>query len=165
MGYTTEFQGELEFTNELTATQLAEVKKFLGEDCREHPEWDSDGMTWIDLEFTDDFSGLQWDGGEKTYDLVEKVNMIIRIMNEKHSNFGLKGELLAQGEEMGDIWKLKIEGGIAVEVRETEEDVKLKDAAPELLEALIELEKAVYNISMPSDLMNRVEQAIKKATS
>lgn len=40
MGYSTEFKGELKFTTELTASQLAEVKKFLSEDCRSHSEWE-----------------------------------------------------------------------------------------------------------------------------
>ena len=89
MGYSTDFSGQLLFTHELTVDELTEVSKFLGEDCREHPEWESNGMTWIDLELTNDNKGLQWDGSEKTYDLTEKVNMIIKEMSKMYPDFGL----------------------------------------------------------------------------
>ena len=39
MGYSTSFTNKLLFTKELKASELAELKKFLGADCREHPEW------------------------------------------------------------------------------------------------------------------------------
>ena len=110
MGYSTEFKGELKFTTELTGKQLLKVKSFLGEDCREHPEWGATGMTYIDLELLDDFTGLKWDGSEKTYDLVYKVNLIIAEMNKEYPEFGLVGELMAQGEDFDDRWVLKAEG-------------------------------------------------------
>lgn len=115
MGYSTEFSGELTFTNDLTSKQLAKVKSFLGEDCREHPEWGKTGMTYIDLELLDDFSGLRWDGAEKTYELTEKINLIIDEMRKEYPDFGLEGSLLAQGEEIDDRWMLTIENGHAVE--------------------------------------------------
>ena len=82
MGYSTEFIGELLFTKELKASEIVKIKSFLGQDCRNHPEWNAKQLTYIDLEFTDDFTGLKWDGSEKTYDLVEKVNLIIDIMKK-----------------------------------------------------------------------------------
>lgn len=116
MGYSTSFDGELKFTKELTASQLAKVKTFLGEDCRDHDEWEgAAGMTYIDLELTDDFSGLKWDGGEKTYQLTEKVNLVIREMQKVYPDFGLEGSLIAKGESRDDRWVLLIENGIAVE--------------------------------------------------
>jgi hypothetical protein len=117
MGYSTEFTGKLEFANEVTAKQLAKLNTFLGEDCRDHPEWGATNMTYIDLQLTDDFTGLEWDGSEKTYDLTEKVNLIIEKMRDEFPDFELKGELMAQGEDMEDRWKLKIERGKAVEVK------------------------------------------------
>jgi NAD-dependent DNA ligase len=115
MGYTTEFTGELKFTNELTAKQLAKVKSFLGEDCREHPEWGNTNLTYIDLELLDDFSGLKWDCSEKTYDLPEKINLLIDNVKKEYPDFGLSGRLFAQGEEIYDRWTLTIENGVAVE--------------------------------------------------
>lgn len=117
MGYSTDFTGELKFTKELTASQLAKVKSFLGQDCRQHPEWGNTELTYIDLEFTVDFTGLIWDGSEKTYDLTEKVNLIIENVCKDFPDFGLKGELLAQGENFDDRWALSVENNIASERR------------------------------------------------
>lgn len=108
MGYQTDYKGEFQFAEDLTVPQLAMVKEFLGEDCRHHSDWlQSEGLTHVDLEFTDNFSGLQWDGSEKSYDMVEKVNMIIVNMREKYKGFRLTGEMFAQGEEMDDRWVLR----------------------------------------------------------
>jgi len=115
MGYSTEFKGILKFTNELTASQLAEVKKFLGEDCRNHPEWaKARNLYYVDLELTNDFSGLCWSGAEKTSDMVEIVNMIIHNMKYLYPEFGLCGSLKAQGEDFEDTWELVFENNIAV---------------------------------------------------
>lgn len=114
MGYTTTFKGDLKFTPELTASQLAKVKTFLGEDCRDHPEWNGGGMTYIDLELLDDFSGIKWDGSEKTYDLDRKVNLIIQEMRKEFPSFNLEGKLLATGEDAEDRWWLTMENGTAI---------------------------------------------------
>lgn len=112
MGYTTEFTGVLFFVPELTAAQLAFVKSFLGEDWRDHPEWQllnyNGYLTYVDLEFTDDFSGLQWSGAEKTYGMVDCVNLIISEARKKWPEFGLRGSLLAQGKDTEDRWTLVI---------------------------------------------------------
>jgi hypothetical protein len=118
MGYTTTFKGELKFTKELTASQLSKIKSYLGEDCRKHPEWGTNGLTYIDLQLLDDFSGIRWDGSEKTYDLVDKVNLVIQLMKKEYPEFGLTGALMAQGEDIEDRWVLFMEDGEAVE-RET----------------------------------------------
>ena len=67
MGYTTKFIGELKFTREMTAPQLAELISILGEDCREHPEWNATDLYHIDLELNGQCDGLRWNGMEKTY--------------------------------------------------------------------------------------------------
>lgn len=116
MGYTTKFTGELLFTKELTASQLAMINLFFGEDCRDHPEWECDG-TYIDLELNDDFTGIRWDSDtEKNYGMVDHINLIIRMMKEAVPEFGLTGEMLAQGEDISDRWKLAIQDGQAVRV-------------------------------------------------
>src|SRR4051812_39080287 len=108
MGYTTKFQGELKFKKELVATQLAHLKNMLGEDCREHPEWGAKDLYYIDLEFTDDFSGLKWSGTEKTYGMERIVQLVIDEMRKKWPDFGLTGRLAAQGEDIEDRWTLAI---------------------------------------------------------
>lgn len=114
MGYNTVFKGELKFIIEPTAKQLVKVKSFLGEDCRDHPEWGNTQLTYIDLVLLDDFSGLKWDdSAEKTYDLPEKINLIIQQMQKKYPDFGLSGKLLAQGEDADDRWFLMMIDGEA----------------------------------------------------
>ncbi len=107
MGYSTEFKGELKFTKEPTASQLAKLNSMFGEDCRDHPEWDeSEGLCYIDLELTKDFSAIKWNGAEKTYDLDKLVNVVIIEMRKEWPEFSLTGELLAQGEDIEDRWQL-----------------------------------------------------------
>jgi hypothetical protein len=108
MGYTTQFKGKLSFTQELSASQLAAVNEMCGEDCREHPEWEAQGLYYIDLKLTDDFLGLEWDGSEKTYDMDKLVNVVITQMRKRWPDFGLTGTLSAQGEDNGDVWALVI---------------------------------------------------------
>jgi len=114
MGYSTKFNGELKFVNELTVSQLSKVKSFCGEDCREHPEWlEAEGLYYIDLELTDDFTGLRWDFSEKTCDMEKLVNVIVLNMRQEYPEFSITGEMLAQGEEVGDIWKVATADGLA----------------------------------------------------
>lgn len=108
MGYSTEFTGELKFTKEITIPQLAALNAMMGEDCRDHPEWSAPDLYYIDLEITDDFSGIKWSGAEKTYDLEKLVNVVIRVMRGTWPDFGLTGQLLAQGENVEDRWSLTI---------------------------------------------------------
>jgi hypothetical protein len=118
MGYTTKFLGSLKFTGELTATQLAHLKKMLNEDCRDHPEWGATDLYYIDLELADDFSGLRWSGAEKTYSMEKLVNVVIREMRKRWPEFGLSGELEAQGEDHDDRWRLVIGAdGMAAKVK------------------------------------------------
>ena len=74
MGYTTEFEGVLEFTQELTIPQLQMLGQFLGADARDHPEWmQSTGsdVRYIAWEITTDYKGLKWDGACSILDFVQ----------------------------------------------------------------------------------------------
>lgn len=120
MGGSTDFAGELKFKKELTGSQLAELIKILGEDCRDHPEWgegDPDyvrlNLSYIQFELLEDFSGIKWDENEKFYDAVEKVNLVTRLMREHVGDFELIGQLNAQGEEFNDRWVLRMSNGQA----------------------------------------------------
>lgn len=113
MGYTTDFKGELLFKNEPTASQLAFMKNIFDEDCRDHPEWAANGLYSVDIEFNDNFTGIRHNGMEKTYDFDKLINLFIRLVKEKYPDFELKGELLAQGEEVGDIWYLRMVNNVA----------------------------------------------------
>jgi hypothetical protein len=108
MGYNTHFKGVLEFAEDLKASQLAKLKKILGEDCRDHPEWKTQDLYSIDLKLTEDFSGLVWDGSEKTYSMAGLINVVVTQMRPTCPTFGLKGELLAQGEDIDDRYWIAI---------------------------------------------------------
>lgn len=114
MGYTTKFTGMLEFASEVTVPQLAVLDTVLGEDRRDHPEWEFDspaGFYFIDLELAEGYSGLRWSGDEKSHGMVQAVNTVLRIMRKTWPEFGLSGRMDAQGEEVGDVWALVVEPG------------------------------------------------------
>lgn len=122
MGYTTTFSGVLTFTTKLAPGPLAYLETtFLGTDGRDHPEWKAEygELTHFDFCLTGDKDGIEWDGSEKFYHAVEKANLIIKEMKKLWPNFGLKGQMEAQGEEIGDVWTLRInpETGLAEEIR------------------------------------------------
>jgi hypothetical protein len=124
MGYSTEFRGELKIKN-ATLPMVKKLKTFLGQDIREHKEWinrtvpcewsnnKQRELTYIDFELTEEMDGIRWDGAEKFYDAVEKVNFITANMKKDFPDFEFEGELLAQGEEFDDRWKLVMKNGIA----------------------------------------------------
>jgi len=103
MGYTTELEGVLSFTTELKASQLASIKKYISE-------------SYTDLELADDFTGIECSNSEEIYDMAEKINSIIIKMKKVMPEFGLKGKVLAQGEDIKDRYKIIIEDGVAVKV-------------------------------------------------
>lgn len=115
MGYTTKFLGTLKFANEITVQQLAKLDGILGEDTRNHPEWDIPTDVWVtyvDLETTNDLTGLKWDGSEKTYGMEDLIPLVIRLMREDFPDFGLKGRLFAQGEDVGDVYYINVDNDI-----------------------------------------------------
>lgn len=124
MGYTTEFEGVLKFKSPLTAEQELFLREMLPgpdecyEDTSDHPDWiKPKGYNgYLQLEIANDKSGIEWDNNEKFYNAVEAVNTVILTMQSKFPNFGLEGHLLAQGEEIGDVWYLKIIDGKAEKI-------------------------------------------------
>ncbi len=111
MGYDTRFTGELKFANEINVKELADLWAFFGEDCRDHPEWEpgahDSGLYYVDLVLLDDFSGIKFDDDtEKTSLCAGMVNMITANMRKSHPDFCLSGELVAQGEDAEDRWRL-----------------------------------------------------------
>lgn len=123
MGYSTTFIGELKFKEELIASELAYLKKFLGKDRREigfsgDDAYESEDEYWyhINLELLDDFSGIKWNGSEKTYDLGCIVNFLTKQMRKIKPDFEFTGEMQAQGEDAEDRWVLKMKDGKAIKV-------------------------------------------------
>lgn len=120
MGYSTQFKGTLSFTEEVTGPQLARLGEILGEDRRDHAEWNVPGDTFwchVDLEVTSDFTGIRWNDSEKTHGMDELVRLVIRLMRERWPDFGLSGRMDAQGDELGDVWALTVEGGSVTKIK------------------------------------------------
>lgn len=117
MGYTTTFKGELKFNRELTASDIVLFTEFFGGDFRDHPNWEgADGLYYCALEFNDNYTGIRHDDSEKTHALEEQVNVVIYNINKTKPDLILSGELLAQGEDIGDRWFLRMIDGNAVKV-------------------------------------------------
>ena len=125
MGYSTDFDGVLNFTKDPTTEAIMKIGNMFGEDCRDHPEWDvkDPSYTSLDLEFTygpnsDGPEGIVWNGMEKTYGLEDAINLIIVEARKLDPDFALTGELYASGEEDDDRWKIVIDDdGMAKRVK------------------------------------------------
>lgn len=122
MGYTTRFSGQLNFNNPLSAEQELKLREILPgpsecyENTDDHPDWilpEGYRGGYVQLEITKDKTGIKWDGNEKFYHAEHAVNTVILTMQKDFPVFGLNGELLAQGEEVGDVWILRIIDGLA----------------------------------------------------
>lgn len=111
MGYTTEFSGELKFNRELKASEILLIQSMAQENPDDHPEWvrtEGDQYSYIKWELTNNLNALQWDGGEKFYNAVEALNMLIKTLWVESPDLRLSGVLNAQGEEIGDLWQIHI---------------------------------------------------------
>jgi len=114
MGYTTEFEGVLKFTRELTGRELASINKVLNnsnemdQDMRkfEHRHM----ISYIDLQLTDDFQGVEWNGAEKTYCMHEMIGFVSLKLEQLSPPCSFVGELLCQGEDVEDRYILKVTG-------------------------------------------------------
>jgi hypothetical protein len=117
MSYRTQFEGALQFLYPPTPEQLTVLGEIFGEDIREHPEWAKyrGEFYWIDLALTKDATGIQMDYERdgSNYSLHQQVNLVLEEMRKRWPDFGLEGEMLAQGEDIHDRWVLRIVDGKA----------------------------------------------------
>lgn len=114
MGYSTKFDGRLTFRRPPTPAEIMFLNNMLGEDCRDHPSWGAQDATYIDLELTEHADALIWSGAEKTYGMIEAVNILTTQMRVEFPGFSFDGGFNAQGDEAGDVWQLIIDvDGIA----------------------------------------------------
>ena len=113
MGYTTEFSGCLLFNETTTSEAKKYFSLFFDENWRDHPEWNAQHLSYFDYEFNNDETGIQWTGAEKSYDMVEKLQLMIDLTRKQFPDFGLcDGELLAVGEDRRDVWYLRVKNNI-----------------------------------------------------
>lgn len=147
MGYSTYFTGTLKFKEPITKEQETLLDSISGIDCRDgHPfvGVHCPNISYIDFEINEDKLGIEHCGAEKSYNTVEQVNFIIDVMKSQYPNFALEGGLLAQGEEVGDIWKLVIEDGEAIRVDIKIENLNIKDIIKEINSLTLEARAKLY---------------------
>jgi hypothetical protein len=114
MGYSTYFDGELRFTKEATADQLAALEKICSATFKDRAQGQAQRLYYLDLKVSNGLTGLVWDGAEKTHEMDMQVNAVLDKMREQWPDFGLQGQLDAQGEAPNDHWTLAIgEDGLA----------------------------------------------------
>jgi hypothetical protein len=154
MGYNTTFKGLLTFKKQPTQVQLDTLDSILGEDCRDHPEWNRTDLTYIDLIIDPDLRGLEWSESEKTYDLCEKINLVVDLMRRKFPDFGLEGELLAQGEDINHRYCIVYDDELDIFEHRSVDDVI--DSLSELREKL-QMYEALYD-EFQFNLGDRVEK-------
>ncbi len=131
MGYSTAYKGKFGFKNELTFPQLAVLKTILDESTNKELVAEAnafvrslggDPVRYLCLQLSKDQKHVEWDGGEKFNDIENSLNFLTFVMRKYYEDFSLTGFCLAQGEEVGDIWRCYInKDGIAIR-----EDISLE---------------------------------------
>lgn len=129
MGYSTVFTGTLKFTRQISVAEYVKIKDWLEDNNRDtptgkslsdrigyaRPEKFTDG--YVDLKVNKDVSGIEWNGSEKTYGMVDTLNVLLwGLGTQFEPPIGLEGRLLADGESQGDVWAIDIVGPTAVRV-------------------------------------------------
>lgn len=108
MGYSTDIHGVLKFKVPPTVEVLACINEISGQLPRDLQDIQNpdNAKSYIQWELTKDFKGIKWDDGEKFYDIVETMNLLIATCRTIQPDFELEGEMLCQGEDIKDRWKL-----------------------------------------------------------
>ena len=191
MGYNTEFEGEIKFSREITVPELRIIQATIdasdvGEiaDMCKYQKKDDDEFRYLDLELTNDFTGIKWDGSEKTYYMVTSLNVFFHAIRQRIPDMSFNGRMDAQGEEVEDVWTIEVKDGVArrvevekphmtqcpecdrwfrttdAETRGDRKSTKVCDAAPEMLE----LPKWVFgNCQTPPEVSGQIRCCILKA--
>ena len=118
MGYNTKFKGVLKFGKEPSIAQLQKLNLLLGGSVSEG--------SYCQFQLLPDYSGLEWDNGEKFYDAEIAAQWVIDEMRKEFPGFELIGTLRAQGEDIEDTWLLKCSGNKAEKIELKPEGIKIK---------------------------------------
>jgi len=114
MGYNIEFKGAFQFNKELDSNDMRYLEELLEKsDYRKFNEtlnqdYVSKNLTFLNLELTVDRNGVQWDSSEKSHSMDSALNLITILMQRRKPGFKLIGEMFAQGDELGDVFKIII---------------------------------------------------------
>jgi len=114
MGYTTKFRGCVAVEPALTLEHYQALKSLYDPES-ESPFRTKDCPTgYCQWQPNRQGTALEWDGGEKFYDSVEWMSAIADQLTQR--GYTLNGEIEAQGEEVGDHWKLVVRRGVVSEI-------------------------------------------------
>jgi hypothetical protein len=101
MGYSTSFEGAFLITPPLSRERATQLNAKLDEDLYE-VGFDT---RWCDWRVSADGSLLGWNGSEKSYSMEEWLIWLVDTVLGPEGHV-LNGEVLAQGENHNDTWKL-----------------------------------------------------------
>jgi hypothetical protein len=130
MGYTTNFEGVINFDRPLTVVEYRELERLANYDSRDDgyykqftdtPETMPD--SYLQWQPTHNGLGLEWNGGEKFYDYVHWLRWLIKHYF-KPRDIVLNGELRWQGEEIGDVGIINV-----ADSKVTTKELKLEKTA------------------------------------
>lgn len=126
MSYLSRYSGVLKFAQPIDPAQLLTLEGILGEDARNHPEWNETlgvvdperYVSFVDLTIEADRSGLEVystaDGASTGEDVTRLVNLVTALMAKKFHGWHLRGHLDAVTEEGQPFFvKLDEEDGFA----------------------------------------------------
>jgi len=104
MGYSTNFNGKLILSKELTISAMEKFNAF----CEERHGGDTEtypGMPGFWCDWVTDGKTIYWNGSEKSYAMDKWLEILIqKFLAPK--KITVSGKMLAQGEEPGDTWLL-----------------------------------------------------------
>lgn len=134
MGYTTDFKGEIHISPKLSEELENDLNTLYDSNSRnwnKHEEFSRfprpshEGYCQWELKN----NSIVWDGGEKFYNYVEWLEYIIKYIESQEPNtYSYSGQLLWQGEEIGDIGKIYItENSIVVSVLDMKKGLFLEE--------------------------------------
>lgn len=103
MGYSTSFEGEILITPELMASHIKHIEQTI-----DRLEDDNSKDYHPDYEFNKDYTGLIWNGAEKSRGMDEAIKDIIAATTNLYPEIKFNGQLKAQGEEYDDRWILRV---------------------------------------------------------
>lgn len=154
MGYTTKFSGKIHITPPLSEEEMGVLAEHYSEDSwpfsPERPQ--RSYCQWVPSDYG---AGIQWDGGEKFYDSMQWMEYLIgQFFGHSHL---CNGEILAQGEEMGDVWKL-----VVVNNEVSRKDLLETSPEPKNMAALPPAERAALAL-LATETEKRLHELVAKA--
>lgn len=110
MGYTTKFEGKLNFDRVLSILELRELEALVDftSQTQQYSKYaDTHPNSYNQWAPTYDGMGLEWDGGEKFYNYIEWLEWLITYYFAPRS-ITLNGVLQYQGEEISDVGYIEV---------------------------------------------------------